>query len=100
MIDYLPCHQACPGGIIEPLLGANEPPLNKAALGVADLAQSSEDHKIKIVRACVRLSRACVYYFKIYTVNPLGETVLCRLVVLTSLDLLSTIDTKFTGVQK
>lgn len=42
----------------------NEPPLNKAALGVADLAQSSEDPKIKIVRACVRLSRARVYYFK------------------------------------
>lgn len=42
----------------------NEPPLKKAALGEADLAQSSEDLKIKIVRACVRLSRACVYYFK------------------------------------
>lgn len=100
MIDYLLYPLVYPEGIIEPPLGANETPLNKASLGVADLAQSSEDHKIKIVRACVRLSRACTNYFKSITVNPLGETVSCRFVALISLDLLSAIDTKLKGAQK
>lgn len=98
MIDNLQYPLTCSGDIIEPVR-ANEPPLNKAALGEADLAQSSEDPKIKIVRACVRLSRARVYYFKNIKVNPLGETVSCRFVVHKSLDLLSTIDTKGTFVK-